>query len=475
MKRQREEEQGTSPKKQKTDENEERRRKMTNLKMTPLHEAALDGKEDLVEELVNKNPDSIDVPDALGNTPLILASGAGFEKVCSFLLSRGANVKYRNKNGLTALHLSVRHNKIDVFSELLKHNADVNVGNIDKITPLHLAAKYGREEVTHLLLKQLDSHPHFDFVDTWNQTPLHYAALQNHVAPADILMKSQKMDLNFADQLGMTPFMCAIQQKSLQVKDKMLNDYSDRLDFFKKTKEGKTVVHLLVETQSPALMLSVLPFMRHSFQSKNRSLADFINHELDINGMSAITVSKILDLKSITGFLIEWGATDDPIETQINEENLMCGMCREIYYHPITIACGHTFCRSCLQLWRKQADTWPKCRDPVKLVKGFKENLVLKKYIKTYFSAKYQERKKDNESIYQVMEIFIKQMGYLSKDIDKEIIMNKHNSCIITVNNEFQVYCVFFPDKKKAYIFTSLLDMNHHEAFHPSRGSKTIS
>lgn len=249
MKRQREEEQGSgSTKKQKIQlEEEQKKRKMSNLKMTDLHEAALNGKEDQVEEIINRNPDLIDVQDALGNTPLILASGAGFEDVCSCLLSKGAKIDHPNKNGLTALHLSVRHNKTAVFEVLLKHHAQVTAKNIDNISPLHLAAKYGRSEVMELLLKQLLPEPNLDFADTWNQTPLHYGALQNHRLPTEQLIKTEKVDLNYVDQLGMTPFMCALQQNSVEVLQMILDKYSEKLDFSKKTKEGKTVVHLLVE------------------------------------------------------------------------------------------------------------------------------------------------------------------------------------------------------------------------------------
>lgn len=48
---------------------------------------------------------------------------------------------------------------------------------------------------------------------------------------------------------------------------------------------------------------------------------------------------------------------------------LQCGICIRLLYEPFTLACGHTFCYSCLSSWfagGKSKRTCPDCRAPVK-------------------------------------------------------------------------------------------------------------
>ncbi|KAJ5501388.1 hypothetical protein N7453_006205 [Penicillium expansum] len=48
---------------------------------------------------------------------------------------------------------------------------------------------------------------------------------------------------------------------------------------------------------------------------------------------------------------------------------IQCGICIRPLYEPFTIACGHTFCYSCLSSWfagGRSKRTCPDCRAPVK-------------------------------------------------------------------------------------------------------------
>ena len=52
------------------------------------------------------------------------------ESVIKKLLTYGANVNIRRKDGLSALMIAIKHRLYDVVSNLLKHGTDVNMYQI---------------------------------------------------------------------------------------------------------------------------------------------------------------------------------------------------------------------------------------------------------------------------------------------------------------------------------------------------------
>ncbi|KAL0227882.1 hypothetical protein RCL1_004025 [Eukaryota sp. TZLM3-RCL] len=50
-------------------------------------------------------------------------------------------------------------------------------------------------------------------------------------------------------------------------------------------------------------------------------------------------------------------------------EHLECPICREIFYFPVNISCGHTFCSTCLQ--HLKGSICPVCRRPTSLTQSF--------------------------------------------------------------------------------------------------------
>ena len=49
------------------------------------------------------------------------------------------------------------------------------------------------------------------------------------------------------------------------------------------------------------------------------------------------------------------------------DPNLRCSVCHQIFTQPQRTACGHVFCRDCLQSWLSVKQSCPDCRAPVKL------------------------------------------------------------------------------------------------------------
>ncbi|KAM5274827.1 E3 ubiquitin-protein ligase TRIM65 [Ctenodactylus gundi] len=52
------------------------------------------------------------------------------------------------------------------------------------------------------------------------------------------------------------------------------------------------------------------------------------------------------------------------------EEKLTCAICLGLYQDPVTLACGHTFCRACIGDWRRQEPACPECRELVPEPRG---------------------------------------------------------------------------------------------------------
>ncbi|XP_076655935.1 uncharacterized protein LOC143360718 isoform X2 [Halictus rubicundus] len=159
---------------------------------------------EIIEILLQNNAD-INASDKYGNTALhftALSEGDGrffglyLDKkpnihvkgeVAALLLSKGANVNAKTKNGLTTLHNAVKNGYTEVVEALLEYNADVNsVVKSDMTTPLHLSAQKGNELLSKMLLNK---GANVNDVQKDQRTALHIAAQQGHEKVVEILLK----------------------------------------------------------------------------------------------------------------------------------------------------------------------------------------------------------------------------------------------------------------------------------------------
>ena len=171
---------------------------------TPLHEACYHGNEEITETLLDKmeERDKLDLTtkNELELTPLHLACREGQTKIVALLLKKcrcnlQSLIMLTDKEGATAVHLACYNDNEDIIKMLLEERVNspaqmeerINVPTLmvkrekalaekeDHITPLHLAAKYGCLKVMILLFEGL-SEEDVNVRDTYDQTPLHYAA-----------------------------------------------------------------------------------------------------------------------------------------------------------------------------------------------------------------------------------------------------------------------------------------------------------
>lgn len=125
--------------------------------MVELWEAARDGKDDKLRELLKSDSINYDIEiknsDCHNFTPLLVASVFGHLSCVELLLEVGADRNCMSTNGSTPLMFASYHNFISVVSALIAAGADVDLPNICGWTPLMTSAYSGHSEITKLLLE----------------------------------------------------------------------------------------------------------------------------------------------------------------------------------------------------------------------------------------------------------------------------------------------------------------------------------
>jgi ankyrin repeat protein len=129
---------------------------------TPLHQAAMRNRNDVVEWLCAKGA-KVNAVDSDGQTPLIIAISqpGGTEyfttrsiETIRILLRYGADVSYRDKEGRTLLLDAVRRDRKDIVDLLLRHGADINAKDKYGYTPLHWAVSSKNRDMVELLVSR---------------------------------------------------------------------------------------------------------------------------------------------------------------------------------------------------------------------------------------------------------------------------------------------------------------------------------
>lgn len=130
---------------------------------TPLHTATFNREEELASFLVENGAD-VNAVNRYGGTPLQFAAANGGLKIAKMLIEKGADVNASSNNGNTPLHFAAGNRKesirslidnhdniLDIARLLLENEADASTKNADGLTPLEMAKEKGRKEIEKLL------------------------------------------------------------------------------------------------------------------------------------------------------------------------------------------------------------------------------------------------------------------------------------------------------------------------------------
>lgn len=153
-----------------------------------IHNAAARGDFEMVKVLSNGSSNIIALSkNNNGLTLLHYAAVIGRKDMVEWLLDHNADVNARDNNGLTPLHYAAAIGLKEIPELLLAHKADVNAKDNNGLTPLHYAANFGRQEVPELLLA---SKADANAKDHNGLTPLDYAEATHHKSLAEFLRKN---------------------------------------------------------------------------------------------------------------------------------------------------------------------------------------------------------------------------------------------------------------------------------------------
>lgn len=94
---------------------------------------------------------NIDMADANGNTPLMIAARIGNPRMVNILLAHNPDLTRKNSDGNSALMIASEHGQTFVVEQLLAMGANMHDKNLKGFAPLEIAKRNGHASVVNLL------------------------------------------------------------------------------------------------------------------------------------------------------------------------------------------------------------------------------------------------------------------------------------------------------------------------------------
>ena len=147
----------------------------------------------------------VNQPNAMGQSPLMIAILNNQQMCIESLLENGAEYDYRDPEGKNPLFLAAKHNNLAAITVLLKKGANVNQASHKGCTPLFMAVEKDFVDCAAALIAA-QANPNQAMEG--NYTPLHMVSQNGHKGSLEMLLKAGA-DCSQRDQAGNTPLAIA--------------------------------------------------------------------------------------------------------------------------------------------------------------------------------------------------------------------------------------------------------------------------
>lgn len=210
--------------------------------MTPLHQAALNGRHDVVSALIDLPGVNVNAIDHEGFTPLHRAADRGHPGALRALLqARGIDANAADQDGMTALILAANGDHALCIRELIRMPAvDVNATTTSGWTALCGAAQFGHINCVRELLKGTNIKVNLPTYK-YGWTPLFCAAEKDRLECLKELLANPDIDVNRANHGGFTPLHVAADHGSKSCLEALLA--RPEIDINQVASDGRRAIH----------------------------------------------------------------------------------------------------------------------------------------------------------------------------------------------------------------------------------------
>ncbi|GLJ22587.1 hypothetical protein SUGI_0425140 [Cryptomeria japonica] len=184
---------------------------------TALHEGAMGGNEQVVEDLLKSCPNLVNEINKAGETALFKACEGGHLKIVEMLCCQTSREYYKRFDGQTVLHLAVLNLRKGVIKKLLDERPELakEVDNFHR-TPLHMAALIPAismnpkkiAPIGDMLIKEDTLSPYK--VDQNRQSALHIAAKEGNAPLLKVILNYSSDCLEVVDNDGRNALHLAV-------------------------------------------------------------------------------------------------------------------------------------------------------------------------------------------------------------------------------------------------------------------------
>lgn len=173
-------------------------------KYDELDAAIEDDDSETLERLIQENPGIVHRENRLGKTSLYDACVLGYIDMVKILVTHGANINHRTRNGDSVLHMAVFQEQTEIVEYLIEQGANVNIETHGGRTPLLVASRKSLDIVELLVANRANVNHH----NKYGETALYIATFEGKMHIVEYLI-IQGANVNARNYIEDTPLMCA--------------------------------------------------------------------------------------------------------------------------------------------------------------------------------------------------------------------------------------------------------------------------